>query len=279
MIESIESYKLSEKTHNNIYRRIRRNVFANAKPVENPTAIIVGAPSGSGKGSVIGYSKRMFDNDNIVIITTDEYKHFHPQVDKIATRYPEQFIHIVEQESALWTNKILTEAINNKYNFIFECTLKNDRILERIKELKENGFKIIVRGLAVPYLEALLTVHERYILQLKVKKWGRLVTIKNFNEAYENMPITMEKIENSNLCDEIEVYTRGKIQEPIKIYSSKEKNNMNVKQAIIVQRINNEITKEEANTRLNDIENSLNEYEKDKIKEQIDTLKEIIESY
>ena len=35
----------------------------------------------------------------------------------------------------------MKKAIDDKHNFIFEGTLKNDRILDRIQELKQNGFK------------------------------------------------------------------------------------------------------------------------------------------
>ena len=113
-------------------------IFNNVTPVDNPTAIIVGAQPGSGKGSLIGYSKSTFKDNNIVIITTDDYKPFHPKAGEIALKHPTKYCEIVEKDSAKWTNEILNYAIKNKYNFIFECTLRNERIIERMKELKKN---------------------------------------------------------------------------------------------------------------------------------------------
>ena len=118
----------------------------------------------------------------------------------------------------------MKKAIDDRHNFIFEGTLKNDRILDRIKELKENGFAVIVRALAVPQLESLLTVHERYQKQMEVLTYGRLISIDHHNKAYAGIPAVVDKIEKSGLCT-VEVYTRGKqIGKPVKVYSSKEEN-------------------------------------------------------
>lgn len=137
VVDLTEQYKLSEKEHNEIYNIIEKLIFNNVTPVDNPTAIIVGAQPGSGKGSLIGYSKSTFKDNNIVIITTDDYKPFHPKAGEIAMKHPTKYCEIVEKDSAKWTNEILNYAIKNKYNFIFECTLRNERIIERMKELKK----------------------------------------------------------------------------------------------------------------------------------------------
>ena len=110
---------------------------------------------------MIGYSKKLFQDNNVVIITTDDYKPFHPKANEIARKFPTKYSSIVEQDSALWTNKVLHEAMKKKYNFIFEVTFRNERILSTIQELKEQGFNVIIRGLAVPELESLLSSYER----------------------------------------------------------------------------------------------------------------------
>ena len=218
---NLEEYKLSNKQHNNIYKVIEQMVFSNIKKSETPTAIIVGAQPGSGKGSLIGYSKKNFDDNNIVIITTDDYKPFHPKAGEIAKEHPTQYCRIVEQDSAKWTNEILNYAIANKYNFIFECTLRNDRILNRIRELKDNNFRVIVRGLAVSYIESLLSAYERYEKQIEARNWGRFFNPLSYNETYKNIPNVVQEIEDSNTCDALEIYKRGEdIRNPILIYGS-----------------------------------------------------------
>ena len=221
-----EKYKLSEEEHNEIYKKIEKEVFRNSTPDDQPIAIIVGGQPGCGKGGVISYTQNeaKANGKGIILITTDEYKPYHPNAIEIARKYPTEYVEIVEQDAGPWTGSIMKKAIDERYNFIFEGTLKNDRILDRIKELKQNGFSTIVRVLAVSQLESLLTIHERYQRQMEVLTYGRLISIDHHNKAYAGIPAVVDKIEKSGLCT-VEVYIRGKkMEEPIKVYSSKEEN-------------------------------------------------------
>lgn len=228
--ELIKKYKLSDQEHYKVYNIIKNYYLSNIKTVDKPTAVIVGSQPGSGKGSLIGYSKNQFDDtSNVIIITTDDYKPFHPKASEIARKYPTFYSAVIEADSAKWTSEILQEAIQNKYNFIFEVTFKNDRIIERMKELKENGFDVIVRGMAVSYIESLLSAFERYEKQVEVRNWGRFFDPIQYNYTYENIPNTIENIENSNYYDVIEIYKRGNdIKFPELVYSNyKNKNYFN----------------------------------------------------
>lgn len=217
----ISKYMLTEKKHKEIYEVIKNMIFNNYESVDKPTAIIVGAQPGSGKGSLIGYSKKNFNSDNIVIITTDDYKPFHPKASEIAINHPTSYCTIVEKDSAKWTNEILNYAIENKYNFIFEVTLRNERILERIRELKEKNYNVIVRGLAVSYIESLLSAYERYEKQVETRNWGRFFNPISYNETYKNIPNVIEKIELDQNYDVLEIYKRGiDIKSPILIYGN-----------------------------------------------------------
>ena len=221
-----DKYKLSEEEHNKIYKEIEKEVFVNSTPQDEPIAIIVSGQPGCGKGGVIAYTKNQVEANGkcIILITTDEYKPYHPNAIEIARKYPTEYVEIVEQDAGPWTGSIMKKAIDDKHNFIFEGTLKNDRILDRIQELKQNGFNVTVRVLAVPRLESLLTVHERYEKQMEVLTYGRLISIEHHNKAYDGIPAVVDKIEKSGLCT-VEVYLRGdEIGKPVKVYSSKEKN-------------------------------------------------------
>ena len=224
-----EKYKLSEQEHMKIYKRIENEVFHASLPEEKPIAIIVGGQPGAGKGAVISASKREIEEKGrcIIIITTDEYKPYHPNAIEIARKYPTEYVEIVEQDAGPWTGKILKKAIDDKHNFIFEGTLKSDRILDRITELKQNGFETVVRALAVPRLESLIAIHERYQNQIQNIGWGRLISISHHNTAYDGVPEVIDKIEKSGLCA-VEIYIRGEqITKPQKVYSSLNKDNIN----------------------------------------------------
>ena len=224
-----EKYKLPKEEHESIYKKIEHEVFHDSEPDEKPIAIIVGGQPGSGKGAVISASKKEVESTGkcIIIITTDEYKPYHPNAIEIARKYPTEYVEIVEQDAGAWTGKVLKKAIDEKYNFIFEGTLKSDRILDRIKELQQNGFQTVVRALAVPRLESLIAIHERYQNQMQNIGWGRLISIDHHNKAYDGVPQVVDKIEKSGLC-KVEIFIRGKeISKPQKVYSSEDKDGIN----------------------------------------------------
>lgn len=221
---NIEDFKLSKEEHELIYRIIEREVFRKGQKGESkPIAIIAGGQSGAGKGSLIGYSMKQLEESGHsgLIITTDEYKPYHPRAVELAKKYPTEYVRIIEQDVGLWTNRILKKAIDEKYSFVFEATLRNNRILDRIREQKQNGFNIIVRVLAVPKLESLLSIHERYKKQIENMGFGRLISVEQHNDAYTGIPNVIDEIERSKMCV-VEVYTRGEtIARPKLIYSSK----------------------------------------------------------
>ena len=83
-------YKLSKEANEEICSQIKGEIFDKVKSEKKPLAIIVGGQSGAGKGSLISYSKHQVEQTgkNITIITTDEYKPYHPNAIEIARKYP-----------------------------------------------------------------------------------------------------------------------------------------------------------------------------------------------
>ena len=163
----------------------------------------------------------MFENHNVIIINSDEIKPFHPKSEEIAKLYPNLYTKITDQESNTWTSKLFEEVRREGYNLIFEGTMKNNRIAdESITELKELGYTVIVRGLAVCDLESRMSILERYEGQVSTKGWGRLVVTAHHNQTYEGMPDTIQYIEQNNRYDILEIFARGELpSEPIRVYA------------------------------------------------------------
>ncbi len=219
--EVLKKYKLTEEEHNEYYDIIKRIYVSGKTPQNNPIAVIVGGQTGAGKSGILGYSSRMFEDNNVIIINSDEIKPFHPQSDEIARLYPQLYTKITDQESNTWTSRLFEELRREKYNIIFEGTMKNNRIAdESITELKKLGYTVVVRGIAVCDLESRISILERYEGQVATKGWGRLVVPEHHNQTYAGMPNTIEYIEKNGMYDVLEIYVRGEIpSEPILVYS------------------------------------------------------------
>lgn len=227
MIEDLETvkkkYKLSEEEHKRIGEQIKRIYLFDKYPVDNPKAIIDIAPPASGKTGLNSYGCEQFEDNNVVVINSDELKPFHPKIDEIAKIYPEYYTKITDQESNTWTSDLFDTVLENGYNVIFEGTGRNARILETIKE-KMQSYHVTVRGMSVNDLNCLISILERYECQVETRGWGRLVTLEHFYETYKEMPNTIDVIEKSNVVDVVEIYKRGLTpSQPLKIYDSNEK--------------------------------------------------------
>lgn len=216
-----KKYKLTEEEHKNYYKIIKRIYTSGKTPVKAPVAIIIGGQTGAGKSGLIGYSTRMFEDENVVIINSDEIKPFHPKSEEIAKLYPNLYTKITDQESNTWTSQLFEELRRKHYNIIFEGTMKNNRIAdESISELEELGYTVIVRGLSVCDLESRMSILERYEAQVATKGWGRLVVTEHHNQTYNGMPNTIGYIEETGQYDVLEIFARGELpSEPTIIYS------------------------------------------------------------
>lgn len=225
--EILKKYKLAEDEHNEYYDTIKRIYIGGKTPQKNPIAIIVGGQTGAGKSGILGYSSKIFGDNNVIIINSDEIKPFHPKSEEIAKLYPQLYTKITDQESNTWTSRLFEELRREKYNIIFEGTMKNNRIAdESITELKKLGYTVVVRGIAVCDLESRISILERYEGQVATKGWGRLIIPEHHNQTYMGMPNTIDYIEKNGLYDVLEIYARGEIpSEPILVYANHNKGN------------------------------------------------------
>ena len=232
--EIFEKYKLSPEEHKKIGDLISKIMLSGKTPVENPTAIIDIGPPGSGKTGLNGYALKQFENDNLIIINNDELRPFHPKADEIAGLYPEYYTKITNEESKFWTDDLMDKAIEGRYNVLYEGTGRKIEIFKRMIS-KMQGYKIIVRAMAVNDLNCLMSIVERYEGQVQEKGWGRMVSDKTFYKAYDDeMLNTIDTFEKSGIVDVVEVYMRGKKpSEPIRIYSSTTKEFDSAKLAVI----------------------------------------------
>lgn len=218
--EILKKYKLTEEEHDRLYKMIKQIWTEDKFPVDSPIAIIIGGQTGAGKSGIIAYSKKMFFDDNVVVINSDEIKPFHPNSSEIAQKHPQLYTKITDQESNTWTSQLFEDTRNSGYNIIFEGTMKNNRIADdAIENLKKLGYTVIVRGLAVCDLESRLSILERYEAQVSKKGWGRLVVPEHHNQTYFGMPETIDYIEQNKKFDILEIFRRGSIPaEPELIY-------------------------------------------------------------
>lgn len=227
-IEKIKKqYKLNEEEFEEMYQNARKMIFGNARTYENPTAIIIGGQTGAGKGGIDVYSKQEFKNNNLdsVVIDVDVYRMLHPKANEIITKYPTMYTEITGQETSPIAKRILAEAIEKGYNFIFEGTMRNIEVLETMKNMPK-CFTKIVRVIATSPQESLLTAFERNEAQIEIIGYGRFTNVDTHNTSCQGVADTLKIVEESGVPDRIQIFTRGKdIVSPDLVYDSQKDNN------------------------------------------------------
>ena len=234
--EACKYYKLTQEEHEQIGKHINEIMMFGKQPQETPIAVIDIAPSGSGKTGLNGYALKQFPNANLIIVNNDELKPFHPKADEIAEKYPEYYIKVTNEESKRWTDELVDSAIEGKYNLLYEGTGRKISIFQRmIDQMRQKGYKIIVRAMAVNELTCLMSIVERYEGQVAKKGWGRLVSVETFYKAYdEEMLNTLNTFESAGMVDVVEVYVRGdKPTEPIRIYGNSSREYKDARTAVV----------------------------------------------
>ena len=203
-------YKLSPDQHEEILKQIMTDVFKDAKRFEHPEIFILGGQPGAGKSTSIDYLVSSGEAKDCLIINADEYRAYHPQIDEINTKYPEQMAAITDLDVRDWTQRIFAQAIENRNNIIFEGTMRTNQICETIKKLHEQGYNVNINVLAVNYYESKLSTYYRYEDSLKRGILARHSPPEAHDETYDKMLDTLQQIEDEGYYSKMTIYGRDK---------------------------------------------------------------------
>lgn len=233
-----EKYKLTEEQFQEMFEKCKKISFSNCKKSNNPIAVFTGGQTGSGKGGIDVFSCNEVrkDGEHMAVLDVDVYRATFPYTKEILKKYPTMYADITAEVTGQIINKIIQEAIENRYNFVFEGTLRNAQALETMKSMPKD-YKKVVRVMAVSNVESLLTAFERNYEQIKLSGYGRFTNVETHNITYNGVLETIKKIENSGEDIIIEVFKRGKdMVSPIKIFSSSENTGKLASEVIVDER-------------------------------------------
>ena len=191
-------------------------------PVKNPIMVIVGGQPGAGKSGLI--DKTWQEMPNAVVLDVDDFRYFHPQIEEILEKYPNDLATFTIQFVNTMFGIVVKQLEDAGYNLIAQKTLKDDEVIyDTLVGLKEAGYTIVVRVLAVSELESKLSGLERSVAVKKTVGYCRWNSIKNQDYAINGLPPTTKKIFESDYCDVIQVFKRNTIPTNASIVYSKAK--------------------------------------------------------
>lgn len=214
----------------NIFVKSLYSTFANpaeGTKANSKNAVILGGQAGAGKTSLSIQAKKEYLREHgkhLFLIDDDVYRKLFPRSGELLAEFPEHFTTITATVSSSVTPKILDYAVSNGLNFIFDGTMKNNRILHTSDTWK--GYTLNWKIMATSKIESLLSVAERN-QALKKDGTSRLINVETHNTMYDGLEGTVDELERSGRPGIIQIFTRGeKIGEPICIYDSSRDDNV-----------------------------------------------------
>ena len=207
--EILDKYKISEFELNSIISKMKSVILDTyEKSDEIPVAIFTGGQPGAGKSAIVSKSKIDLakENKDAIVFDLDSYRGLFSKSLEIAQNYPEYFQKLTNSYSGKIMEALSNMAIEEGFNFIMEGTM--GKSVYTLDVLLDSGkkYNIIARLLAVSREESILSMFERYILMEEKTGFGRLTTINDHDERYENFPKIASTLEGKGV--EVEVYER-----------------------------------------------------------------------
>lgn len=273
-----EKYVLTEQQFQEMFEKCKKISFHNCQPSNHPVAVFTGGQTGSGKGGIDVFSGREVskNGEHMAVLDVDVYRATFPYTKEILKKYPTMYSDITAKVTGKIVNKIIQEAVENRYNFVFEGTLRNTEPFETLKRMPDY-YKKIIRVMAVSNVESLLTAFERNYEQIKLTGYGRFTNVETHNITYNGVLQSVKTIESCNENIILEVFKRGKdMVSPIKVFSSEENNGKLASEIIVEERNKDkELFKEERAKRLRTLLETLepkDEFEKNQLSNLRDEL-------
>jgi hypothetical protein len=117
-----------------------------------------------------------------------------------------------DKDTGKWVEKSIAYAKTVRCNLIIEGTMRvPEKISATMQSLREAGYIIEARVLAVNQRLSWQGVLQRYEYQYADRGYGRMTTPDAHQAGYNGVPKTIECIEREKLADRVRVYKRGNV--------------------------------------------------------------------
>jgi UDP-N-acetylglucosamine kinase len=194
---------------NTMLEEARRQVnFEKYSPSDDKHLIILGGQPASGKSSIIEKISKEYGN-NIICLNGDEFKPLFPNYEQLARENPDQTSKMVQPYSNYVVDNLKQEAIDKGLNTLIEGTMRTSKApLETIEMFTNNGYTAEAYVVSSNYFNSRIGIEQRYEDEFAKQGFGRMVNPLNHNEAYHNIPNTLQELVNSGKLANITVATR-----------------------------------------------------------------------
>ena len=198
------------------FRRARKKIVEKLlvpsalRPVDSPTAFLLGGQSGAGKTTLHGVLRDRLD-DNVIVINGDEYRAKHPRYREFDREYgPESVNHTAEWAGRM-TEELIDTLSRKGYNLIIEGTLRTAEVPTKTATLlRERGYAVSLALMAVKPEISLISCQIRYEEMRIAGTVPRATDPAHHNKIIHDIVGNLAVLERSGLFDEVFLYNRAR---------------------------------------------------------------------
>ncbi|MFE9246679.1 zeta toxin family protein [Nocardiopsis sp. NPDC006938] len=142
--------------------RVRDYVFDGYTPGDAPVLVLLGAQPAAGKSQAQADIAR--EHPQIVTLTGDELRQFHPHYDALMEHDPLAMPDATAQASGAWVGMSIDHARQHGYSLLLEGTFRDpDMTMDTAREFAESGYRVHVVALGVNERVSRLDSVNRYL--------------------------------------------------------------------------------------------------------------------
>ena len=212
MAKDQDKYRLTPDEHEKIFQEdIIPDLTTGLITVTFPKAIMLGGQPGAGKSALQSMAElELAKEGGVLAIIGDELRDYHPLYRRLLKKDDKTAAFYTDRDSGQWVSKLINYTIKKHYHLIIEGTMRRfEVVFDTMKVLREAGYYIDARVIAVNRLLSLLGIYKRYEQMIENNGYGRFTSIEAHDAGYYGMPKTIEQVEQLKLADRISVYRRG----------------------------------------------------------------------
>lgn len=207
-----DRYRLTEAEHQAIFdKRIKPQLFADAKPQAKPVGVVFGGQPGAGKSAAVDDALRELQGKGgAAQIIGDDMRGYHPRYARLMEQDDKTAAFYTDRDTGRWVEKAIEYAKQQRLNVVIEGTMRDaDKVAATMQSLRGAGYEVDARALAVNERLSWQGVLQRYEAQKADRGSGRMTAPHSHQDAYNAMPNTIDRVEREKLADRVTVYRRG----------------------------------------------------------------------
>lgn len=213
---------LVKQTFDTVWKTvIERNKNKVSSVILNPKGYVLGGQPGAGKSGLIEMAKDIC-YDNIIIISGDDFRKFHPEYKFFQERYGKDSPKYTATFAGKMTEAILDKAIKEHYNIVIEGTFRNPTTpIKTLSLMKEHGYETHVMIQTCSKELSWQSCQERYNKMLEfLPSEARWTDKAHHDIVCENLAKNIKIVYESRVADKMEVFSRSESGKNELIYSS-----------------------------------------------------------